>query len=204
MDVVSGNGALREGGESQGAREGNSQFFQATSFNSELKIRIVKDNFTGECPFAYHLGLGNLECIEVQRVGDEFFFLFWSDEGTLLRDRKLSAREVESLSDAYAHLDGYFRSIDGALELSEKVHEHGRCDAKALADSLRFLLKIHDEHLRSLPISRKMAFDQRGLLLSRLIDGVEDIFEMSFIGEALARSLRRALPASQGVKRGEL
>jgi hypothetical protein len=204
MGVVSGNEGLREGEGCQGFREGSPQFFQATSFNPELRRRIVKDDFSGECPFAYHLGLGNLECIEVQQVGDEFFFLFWGDEGTLLRDRKLSAREVESLSDAYAHLDGYFRAIDCALELSEKVHEHGRCDAKALADSLRFILKTHDEHLRSLPISREMALDQRGLLLNRLIDGVEDIFEMSFIGEALARSLRQALPASQARKKGEL
>jgi hypothetical protein len=175
---------------------------QATRFNEETRQREPVPEFNGECPVAYHIGLSGLECIEIQRTESGYVFLYWQSPGVLLRSRPLSQREIDYLEHANTHVDNYFRILAAALGVSELLFSRARFDAGLLASAIRGIVGVHDAHLRAMRIFiPMMPSDPFIEMLRLLVDRVEDIVEMSAIGEALALQNKQTLPSPQGKAR---
>lgn len=171
-------------------------FYQATFLDPVTGKRGLRPDFTGDCPVAYHIGLPGLECIEIQRSPDSsgYAFLYWNEEGKLLRSRPLSQAEISHFDRAHDHVDSYFRVLGAALGLSEHLASRARCDAGRMADAMRRAITAHDRLRAMIPMTPR---DPHVDLLRALVDRVEDLYEMAAVGGSLAAKSRESIPRPQ-------
>ena len=174
-------------------------FSIGSRYDPEDRRRHILPGFEDRCLVAYHIGLPNLECIEVQRDENSYYFLFWENSSVLTQARLLSNSEVEYLEHSYTHVDRYFEVLGSALGFSSAVFKRARMDASYLAGVLDGIITAHDWHYSlALPIAPLLGPDPLVERLRLLKDRIWDIVEMAAISDALAVGTRDTLPPSQG------
>lgn len=151
-------------------------------------------------PFSYEIGLPGLDRVEVRKDSENegrFLFVLLKGKDDVLSQRPLSQRELQSLPEAYDHLNNFFGGIRAALNLSEAFLQRGLGDVTDIADLLQGVIERHDTFREKSKIPDSSPEDPSIMLLRLIVDGLNDAAEMLLVTKALTKVQQDAIPAPQ-------
>jgi len=143
-------------------------------------VRAIPEEYADVCVFAYHIGLSSFIFLEIIKINEEYFLVYWGENATPDKIRKITPREIEYIPKTEQHLKTIFGLISGLVGFSTSLSSRAESDLTFLAEELDRLIEFHNKLLGNhrgffiwIPIPVQQGQDLILILKERVFDAVE-------------------------------
>ena len=156
--------------------------------------RSIPEQYGDTCIFAYDIALTGWKFLEIIKKDDEHFLVYWGENPTPEKIRKITPREVAYVPKTETHLNNIFKGLSDMVGLSTSASKRAESDRTFLADELDRLIEFHKkmDRITGAILPRfLMNRQEEGILF--LKERVFDLVEFLMLNRAMGDHLKESI-----------
>jgi hypothetical protein len=164
------------------------------SVPSTSRRRTVPAEYQDICEFGYDIGLTGWKFLEIVRKNDAHFLVYWGDNSTPEKVRKITPREVAYVPETEKHLNGIFKGLSDLVGFSTGLSSRAETDLTFLAGELDRLIDLHNtiDSITGKLVPRFLVKRQEDGLLF-LKERIFDVVELLMLNRAMGDELKESI-----------
>lgn len=164
------------------------------SIPATSRRRTIPEQYQGTCEFGYDIGLTGWKFLEIVKRNDEYFLVYWGDNPTPEKVRKITPREVAYIPQTEEHLNKIFLGLSNLVGFSTRASSRAESDLTFLAGELDRLIELHNkiDGISGTILPRFLMKGQENAILF-LKERVFDLVEILMLNRAMGDHLKDSI-----------